>query len=98
MKVEDTSSSSEIYFSAPVVFLGDKRSSYMFHLSFDVTQQSDDLPANRSVAGAPGDVIIKGKDQAFTLVTMVGAQPLVFQKFRSYKVCLWSSSLLDSNI
>ena len=85
MKVEDISNSPELYFSAPEPFLGNKRSSYMLHLSFDLTQQSDDFPRNRT-NGAGGDVVIKGKSDSFKLVTVVELQPLVYQKFRSYKV------------
>ena len=85
MKVEDISNSPELYFSAPEPFLGIKRSSYMYHLSFDLTQQSDDFPRNRT-NGAGGDVVIKGKSDSFKLVTVVELQPLVYQKFRSYKV------------
>ncbi|MEO0686570.1 MAG: laminin B domain-containing protein [Cyanobacteria bacterium J06649_11] len=84
MKVED-SNIPQLYFSAPAIFLGNKRSSYMYHLSFDVTQRSDDFPRNRT-HGAGGDVIVKGKSQSFKLVAVVELEPLVYQKFRSYKV------------
>lgn len=85
MKVQDNNFP-QLYFSAPAVFLGNKRSSYMYHLFFDVTQQSDDFPRNRT-HGAGGDVIIKGKSQSFKLVAVVELEPFVYQKFRSFKVC-----------
>ena len=84
MKIED-SNFPQLYFSAPAVFLGNKRSSYMYHLSFDVTQRSDDSPRNRT-HGAGGDVIIKGKSQNFKLVAVVELEPLVYQRFRTYQV------------
>ncbi|XP_066933957.1 laminin subunit gamma-1-like [Clytia hemisphaerica] len=83
LKVDDTNNSPQLYFSAPDIYLGNKRSSYMYYLTFDMTQQSVTNPRNRQ---QEGDIIIKGKNQNFKLVALVTLVPLQYQRFRSYKI------------
>ncbi|XP_057289958.1 laminin subunit gamma-1-like [Hydractinia symbiolongicarpus] len=86
----------ELYFTAPDIFLGDKRSAYMYYLTFDLTQENLTAPID---ASTKGDVIIKGKSEIFTLVLQLPAPPLKHQMFRSYRVQfyekLWKKDKTD---
>lgn len=96
MQLPDTGNFPEVFFSAPVSYLGDKRSSYMYHLTFDMTQTSD---TNPQTTRPEGDVIIKGRHQNYKLVMELQPAPNVFQKFESYKVSFASiflSTILDT--
>ena len=82
-KLTDESGSREIFYLAPSIFLGNKRSSYMYYLSFDLSQETINNPID---ASNEGDVIIKGRLQTFRLVYKLAIMPAEYQKFQSYQV------------
>eukprot|EP00794_Sanderia_malayensis_P016180 gene16180-17806_t len=81
-KLTDTRSDSQLYFSAPAKFLGDKRASYMLKLMFDMTQQNNSQPFN----SRNGDVILKGNEVSYTLVTNLSGTPVQYPHFNSFEV------------
>jgi Laminin B (Domain IV). len=81
--VDDVADAAQLFFSAPAIFLGNKRSSYMYYLTFDMAQKSDVNPRDRT---QEGDIVIKGKNQNFKLVLLLTLPPLVHPLFRFYKV------------
>ena len=82
-KLTDESGSREIFYLAPSIFLGNKRSSYMYYLSFDLSQETINNPMD---ASHEGDVIVKGRLQNFRLVYKLTIMPAKYQKFQSYQV------------
>lgn len=95
MQLKDTGNFPEVFFSAPPSYLGNKISSYMYYLTFDLTQKSTSNPQN---IRPEGDVIIKGKDQAYKLVTQLQNPPKIYQKVESYKVNLIVMVAFDTRI
>lgn len=72
-----------LFFSAANSFLGNKASSYMYYLRFDMTQERTAAPIGDNKIG---DVIIKGAGLDYKLVTKLPQPPPFHQSFRSYKV------------
>ncbi|XP_065644500.1 laminin subunit gamma-1 isoform X1 [Hydra vulgaris] len=84
-KLTDTNSDT-LFFSAPDIFLGSKRSLYMYYITFDLTQYDDANPMDPT---NDGDVIIKGKGLNFKLVMVLPRQPATHPTFTSYKVTFY---------
>ncbi|XP_065068970.1 laminin subunit gamma-1-like [Rhopilema esculentum] len=82
VQLQNTREESELFFVAPSKYLGDKRASYMLSLTFLLSQDTTNQPINSSL----GDVILRGNNASYTLVTKLNAAPLQHPSFRSYKV------------
>ena len=89
-------SSVHLYFSAPLIFLGNKLSSYMYFLKFDLTQEHSIEPLGYTNMG---DILIKGVGLPYRLVTKLVLPPRIHQHFRSYQIQFyekhWRKNTLD---
>ena len=73
----DQGTYSELYFSAPAKYLGDKRFAYTYSMSFLLQQDSFTSRQNST----KGDVILRGRSFDQVLVTSLGTPGPMFTKF-----------------
>jgi len=76
MQVSSDESDGEIYFVAPVSYLGDKRTAYGRHIQFTLTILNFSAPNYDVISATPGDdVIIQGLYVDFSLVAQLPQLP-----------------------
>ena len=82
IKLTNSHSAQELFFSAPAKYLGDKRVSHMLKLTFELTQQNSSQPTNSNL----GDVILVGNNASYRLVMKLNPPPPDYPSFRNYEV------------